>query len=248
MLVIPFEKLKQVPLDTIHALCWVFKDGEWLRIKNLNYGRGIDLPILKEHVVGCLLKKQRYIMTDESDFEATPQQTEMFNPVEMTGEDTLTTIRILSGQLDEMDSDVAALEVALKEAKQVRKTMAEVTLPEIMNSIGMADFTMNDGKKVKLTTFYDAKIKNKLQAFSYLESVGDQSIIKDTVTLNFERGDHEQANTIVDELTTQGVALKRKEDVHPSTLKAYVKEKLESGANIPMEAFGVYIGNRVTIK
>jgi hypothetical protein len=186
-------------------------------------------------------------MTDESDFDAVPKQQELFTQQDL-GEDTLTTIRILSGQLAELDDDVATLENTLKDLKAKRKELAEVKLPEIMNSIGMADFTMNDGKKVKLTTFYDAKIKNKLQAFSYLESVGDESIIKDTVTLNFERGDHDRANSIVEELADQGIALKRKEDVHPSTLKAYVKEKLEAGADIPMEAFGIYIGNRVTIK
>lgn len=184
-------------------------------------------------------------MTNESDFE--PVQTEMFSTEELAT-DTLTTIRILATRLDECERDIAVLEHHLKDAKEKKRQIAEVELPEIMNTIGMQDFTLADGKKVKLTVFYDAKIKNQTEAFAYLESVGDESIIKDTVTLNFERGDHDRADAIVEQLADQGVALKRKEDVHPSTLKAYVKEKIEAGANIPMEAFGVYIGNRVIIK
>jgi len=180
-----------------------------------------------------------------SDFE--PVQKEMFSDADLAT-DTLTTIRILATRLDETQRDIDVLEHHLKEAKEKKRQLAEVELPEIMNTIGMADFTMTDGKKVKLTTFYDAKIKNQREAFAYLESVGDESIIKDTVTLNFERGDHATADAIVEDLADKGVNLKRKEDVHPSTLKAYVKEKIESGANIPMEAFGVYIGNRVIIK
>lgn len=186
-------------------------------------------------------------MTDESEFEASPKQLELFSTDELPV-DTMQVIRATAIRLSEAEADILALEEGLKEAKQRKKNISEVELPELMNTVGMSDFTLSDGRKVKLSVFYDAKLKNKREAFAYLDANGDNSIIKDTVTLNFERGDHERADKIVEELAEQGVTLKRKEDIHPQTLKAYVKEKIESGADIPMEAFGVYIGNRVTIK
>jgi len=154
----------------------------------------------------------------------------------------------LSALLDDMTLFIEDSENKLKEMKEARRRIAEIELPELMNQMQMLDFTMQSGKKVKLNTFYDAKIKDKKVAFDYLEKQGDTAIIKDTITLSFDRGDIEKANEITEDLANKGVALARKEAVHPSTLKAYVKEAIESGANIPMEAFGIYIGNRVTIK
>lgn len=162
--------------------------------------------------------------------------------------DELFQIKNLAHQLDDIDQDIAIHEHKLKELQKRKKEISEISLPELMNLLGMADFSLTNGKKVKLNTFYDAKIKDQQAAFAYLDKTGDASIIKDTITLNFDRGDHAWANEITENLSEQGVNLSRKEAIHPSTLKAYVKEKIESGANIPYDAFGIYVGNRVTIK
>ena len=174
-------------------------------------------------------------------------QMELFAPAELQG-DELQRMNKLAGDLDSIDTDIQALEGKLKELKQEKKKISEFDLPEIMNAVGMSDFSLKDGKKVKLTTFYDAKLKDKSEAFAYIEKQGDTSIIKDTIAVNFDRGQFETANHLAEELSCQGYTFSRKEDIHHSTLKAYVKEKIESGSDIPFEAFGIYVGSRVTIK
>jgi len=36
--------------------------------------------------------------------------------------------------------------------------------------------------------------------------------------------------------------------VEPMTLKAFVKDQIQSGKDVPMETFGVYTSNRTTVK
>jgi hypothetical protein len=38
------------------------------------------------------------------------------------------------------------------------------------------------------------------------------------------------------------------EKVEPSTLKAWVRERVERGEQFPMELFGAYIGKKASIK
>ena len=40
----------------------------------------------------------------------------------------------------------------------------------------------------------------------------------------------------------------QKEKVESSTLRAFVREQIEAGKQIPMETFGVYVANKTIIK
>jgi len=46
----------------------------------------------------------------------------------------------------------------------------------------------------------------------------------------------------------QGYEPQQKEDVHASTLKAWVRERIEAGDEFPMDLFGAFIGQRAIIK
>jgi len=39
-----------------------------------------------------------------------------------------------------------------------------------------------------------------------------------------------------------------KTEVHPQTLRAFIKERVEAGEEFPMELFGAWVGQRATIK
>lgn len=185
-------------------------------------------------------------MIDENELDGTGQMA-LFDEAELKG-DELTQINALAIDLDNLCSNIDQVEAHLKSLKEKKKEISENLLPELMNLVGMKSFVLNNGQKVNLTTFYDAKIKDQGAAFAYLEDKGDTAIIKDTITCNFDRGEIERANAVAKELADKGVPVSRKEAIHPSTLKAYVREAIETGQNIPHDAFGIYIGNRVIIK
>ena len=73
-------------------------------------------------------------------------------------------------------------------------------------------------------------------------------IIKNTVSCVFGRGEDSQAEEFLKIAAEQGVPAAQKEEVHPSTLKAFVKERVEVGDEFPMDLFGAYVGQRENIK
>jgi hypothetical protein len=89
---------------------------------------------------------------------------------------------------------------------------------------------------------------NEMEAFNWLRNHEFDDLIKNTVSVNFGRNEDENARTFLNLVEKQGYSAAQKTDVHPSTLKAFVKERIEQGDEIPMELFGVFVGQRATIK
>ena len=96
---------------------------------------------------------------------------------------------------------------------------------------------------------YGAHIKaeNKATAFDWLRQNGFDDIIKNTVSCNFGRGEDQEASQFIEYAQGLGYAAEQKTDVHPSTLKAFVKERVQNGETFPMELFGAYVGQRANI-
>ena len=55
-------------------------------------------------------------------------------------------------------------------------------------------------------------------------------------------------NQAISALTSLGLEPIDKEQVHPQTLKAFVREQVESGKPFPLELFGAFLGQKATIK
>jgi len=68
------------------------------------------------------------------------------------------------------------------------------------------------------------------------------------VSVNFGKDEDRQAEHAVDTLKQLGLIPSVKQAVHPSTLKAFVKEQLTQGKDIPSETFGIYVGSRSKIE
>ena len=68
------------------------------------------------------------------------------------------------------------------------------------------------------------------------------------MSLTFGKSEDNVANSIVEDLKGKGHNVSQKKKVEPMTLKAFVREQIQSGQNIPMDLFGVYVSNKTTIK
>jgi len=102
---------------------------------------------------------------------------------------------------------------------------------------------------VKVRPFVHARIADdkRDEAFSFLRSIGEADIIKNEITVGFSAGQDNQAGAMIDDLRQQGYDPAQKTYVHPSTLKAWVRNRVESGAELDFETFGVYVGNEAKI-
>ncbi len=162
----------------------------------------------------------------------------------------LQTVAEMARAVTAQDALVVQLEDRLKEEKKKLLKLTDEDLPALLHEIGLTKFELEDGSKVELKPTYGAHIKvdNRSQAFGWLRDNGFDDIIKNTVSCVFGRGEDSQAEQFLKVAAEQGVHADQKEEVHPSTLKAFVRERVEIGDEFPMDLFGAFVGQRANIK
>ena len=74
----------------------------------------------------------------------------------------------------------------------------------------------------------------------WLEAHNCLGIVKDKVTVDFDRGHAEAANRVVEEMRALGVPVERKRDIHAQTLNKFVREQMaEHPDTFPQQLFNV---------
>ena len=182
-----------------------------------------------------------------AEMEADQAETSELHSINTEG---LKTIAEMARAVEAQSTRVSDLEALIKEEKKKLLKLTDEDLPALLHEIGMAKFELDDGSKIELKPTYGAHIKvdNRDAAFGWLRSNGFDDIIKNTVSCIFGRGEDKKAETFIKVAHDAGGPASQKEEVHPSTLKAFVKERVENGEEFPMDLFGAYVGQRATIK
>jgi hypothetical protein len=149
-----------------------------------------------------------------------------------------------------LEQRVEDLTAELKKAQQDLAHVSGEALPAALAEHGLTELKMADGSKVTISTVISANISKERSeaAHEWLRDNGFGDLIKNTVAVNFGKGEDDKAVELVKELENEGFAVDQKEAVHPSTLKAFCKEQIEKGKEIPSELFGIFIGQKTTIK
>lgn len=166
-------------------------------------------------------------------------------------ESDLEKISAMAQGLIDLDREIAKQEENLENLKEHFKTISEVKIPEAMNKVGMSEFKLKDGTKIQIQKYYSAKIPEgrEEEAFKYLETTGNGSLIKAEVVAKFGKGEEEREHekALIEFMKQESIGFQQKRGVHPQTLKAFVKEQIESENPLDLELFGVYIGNKTKI-
>jgi hypothetical protein len=152
-------------------------------------------------------------------------------------------------KLLETQNQITAVEEQLKKLQEAETLLSEQTIPNLMQQAGIAMLKLADGSSVEVKPFYAARIPStKVQeAFDWLRDNGFGDLIKNNVTLTFGRAEDQEAKVLVDELKKKGHNVNQTEKVEPMTLKAFVKEQIQMGRNVPSDLFGVYVANKTKI-
>ena len=159
-------------------------------------------------------------------------------------------------------SDVANEQVAKKielsrledDVKRVKKEyiqISQVDLPELMQEVGMASFTLSDGSSISVKDQMRASLpkKNKVEVANWLKEHGAGSLIKDTVVIEFQKGENSRAEELIDLLVDNGFSNFHEDiSINTGSLKALAKEKLAQGEDIPLELMGIFLYQESIIK
>ena len=164
-------------------------------------------------------------------------------------DDGIQTISVLAEAQLELEQQMEEINNQLKVLKEKHRRISEEQLPEALKEVGIAEFKLKDGTKVSTATYYSARITpdNKEEAFEWLRNNNFADLIKNTVSVSFGRDEDGAARELRDELNRNGMNTAQKEWVEPMTLKAFVREQVEKGVDLPYETFNVYIGQRSKI-
>ena len=128
--------------------------------------------------------------------------------------------------------------------------LSEEIIPTMMTEMSLSSIKLADGSAVEVKPVYGASIPvaKREEAFKWLRDNGLGDLIKNEVTVSFGRNEDNKAATYAVLAQGQGYQPVQKLKVEPMTLKALVRERIESGREIPSDLFNVYAGSRTTIK
>lgn len=175
----------------------------------------------------------------------------MKNP--LTGEeisnDSLYEISTLAHNQVKLEAEIADLDSKLRNKQEQLQRLSEIMIPEAMIALGLSEFKLSTGESISVKKFYAAKISPERQddAFAWLRKSGNDDIIKNNISLQFGKGEDDLANEVAKLLVSKGLSPEQKIFVHPMTLKSFVRERIENGAELPYELFGVFVGNKTKI-
>jgi hypothetical protein len=151
--------------------------------------------------------------------------------------------------LRNVETQIADAENHLKALKQEKHKLSVENIPALMDEMGVERLDV-DGLTVERKMMVHASIPQdrKDEAFAWLRENNLDDIIKNDITCSFGKGEDNMAGDVVGMLQERGFDPKTKTHVHPSTLKAFVKERVTEGKPIDLDMFGAFIANAAQIR
>ena len=152
-------------------------------------------------------------------------------------------------KLQELEAELLVKEQEYKEMKRKVELVSSEVIPTMMQEMNISTLKLADGTSVEVKPVYGASIPadKKEEAYKWLRENGLGDLIKNEVTVAFGRSEDNKAQQYAVLAQGQGYEPIQKLKVEPMTLKALVRERLESGQEMPSDLFNLFTGNRTKI-
>lgn len=167
-----------------------------------------------------------------------------------------------------LGKDIDQLKEELKQKEKELQKIEGTDLPDLMDSFGMAKFTLQSGAQIEIkpvvraylpapSTIDNAKsvmereeLQMKLDAgVKYLYEHGAAAMVKSVLQIDIGKGNTELIAKVIETMEKEfRLHTKHNVSVHPQTLSSYVKECIEQGRDIPFDIFGVFTGRKASIR
>lgn len=130
------------------------------------------------------------------------------------------------------------LEAKRKETQALYDGIRDRQLPDALLEAGVTEFKTTAGMKVKVEKLYLASVtKDKAPAFyDWLDEQGHGGIIESSVVISFGKGDRAAAKEADRKIYAElGYETQLTDSVHWATLRAFAREQIEEGNDLPPE-------------
>jgi hypothetical protein len=165
--------------------------------------------------------------------------------------DALKRIATLAKMMTEAKAEVERAKDDLARANDAFRRLEREDLPQLMFEFGLQSIKLSDGSVVEVVEDLDTSISAERRevAHEWLTEHGFAGIIKSNISVNFDREELEEAKKIAQQISGMtGHPVEIIEKIHPQTLKAFVKEQIAAGTEIPFDVFGIHPFNRAKLK
>lgn len=150
----------------------------------------------------------------------------------------------LAAQQQELEVEIAAAEESVKELKKRLATISEFKLPEVMERLGMKEFTLKNGDSLKLDEKLRVKVpaKNKTEAYTWVEEHGGSAIVKRAFVIAFSKEQEKFARKFARDCAQRKNALPMEETraVESSSLGKFLRDQRALGVDVPLPLFGAF--------
>ena len=139
---------------------------------------------------------------------------------EIPTDEKLGKLNLVCRKLVEKERQYAEYKSLASKTYEEIKDVKEKEIPDVMASLNISKFIMDDGTEIAIKDELYASVKEdkRTEALEWLDSQGLGDIIKHDITLSFARGEHEEAERIKDVLENNGQnSYLEKATVHPQT-------------------------------
>lgn len=188
---------------------------------------------------------------DEYSDEGFPLDLEDELRVSAPSGDALASIEELVNKALGFMRSIDEAEAFLKATKADLHSLTTRTLPAALASASTELFVTDKGAKVEIKSFLNGSLPKeepaKTVALKYLKEIGAEDIIKDQLTVSFDKGDHNIAGDVRAYLDELGLAYESKTGVHSQTLAATARERMRKSEAIELDKLGLYAGRAAKI-
>lgn len=177
-------------------------------------------------------------------------EAEAASGVERIGQNALASVSECARQIRLQEQEIEATEKNLKDQRTELRRLTDEAMPGLFSELGLQSFKLEDGSEISVRQTYSASPNkdDRPQVYDWLRKNGYGDIIKNTVSCSFGQNEDSKAQAFFDMAEEKGYVAEAKTEVHPSTLRAFVKERVENGDEFPTDLFGAWVGQRAVIK
>lgn len=159
--------------------------------------------------------------------------------------DKLIALQMQAHEARDLELIIASQEEALKANKEKLLKMYQVTLPDLLEEIGLDRIGLppvgnNPGFDYVVTPYYSASIaarwsdEAREDAFSVLKKYKAEDLIKTEISAKLPKGSLKVAKQLQLAAKKLGIKTELKLSVHAGTLSAWLRETYEKGRTLPM--------------
>lgn len=160
-------------------------------------------------------------------------------------------VKALAAELESLEEKIDGLSETLKSVQARKREILEGDLPEEMAALGLETFKLDTGFKIEIKEVVAGSLPKdpveRQRAFDLIRQYEADGLIKNEMSLLFERGQDNEAKSLLQDLIEEGYNVSLTENIHPQTLAAFVRERLSKGEDVNYKALGVYVAKQAKV-